>query len=1153
MKARKLILALVLSRAFSLFAANVLHYEYGWSNTYVSTSDIAINAREVKTGVAVWTTSVSTGEVLSKIKLELYSEANTLISTGESDENGWCFLKSKFNESHVVVASREDGKDTTSMILNWRNTVQEDYSSSRREHYLEEGEFAAFLWTDRALYRHDEPIFFKAIVRDKNTEAPAPTAFRLRLIDPTGVVRKERSVKSDETGVIIEEEKGIAADLPDGRWTYELRSSAKQAALLGKRSFSVEEFAPPQVRVTIETDEIMKTPDYRFKVKAEHLFGGPAKDLRTKAIVIFETLSSKRASRVLELGEPLLDERGEVEFAIPEIREWLKNVASGRLTISASVIEDGGRAATSRKEVVIDNPSFEKSDSEETARLAEKKPKGMTVKTLEPYYFVGDAPKIEIDAPFAGKALVTIMRDDIVYAEVISVTEGVNEFTLRRAEKGWAPNVEARVCLVKAGDAAKRGFAARAYATEVIGIRDEERRFAIDVKGEYAEKQVIAALEGPKNTKLVVSLVDEGIHLLGGEKPPEPFAFFSKPRQAAMNFAYDIYHNLRPLSKTGGDIQAELFGRISPVPTRRFKPLAKWRIVETDENGKAEVRFDVEEFVGEVRLTVLGATKTAVGSISTQVKCAPKLVIQPDAPRFVAPNDKFSLSFPLKNRASEKGLVRYSVAVEGETILEGEKELESGEDVLIAREIAAIDHPGEMELRFKAEGLGETHLSTIHLPVRPAIAWHVEAGVRRIGLAESFSLPESAPFERYTYKEIDPGTSEIAGALDFLASYPYGCLEQTSAKILPLVGSKEYEEYVIAGVRRVESMVDWNGFYMWPDCDYPPWDKEVAIFASHFLFEAERAGIKLSALKRGMVMAYLSEYSRSSSLDEASYANMVLALAYRADRGRMNSLYNLKDERSLFARASLALAFAEVDDWEKANELMNRSSLAPDSVKDAAFALAALLSSGKGDERAHQLAAYLTSKRDKSRYSWGTTGENALAIWALKKYYKLYPIEGEGDKFIAWRKFTLKKPEELQNRADTLSIKKRYLNQDGAEYDLENAKVGDYVIVELTLSSDKSRNFNDLVIEDLFPAAFEPIIESDERIESWVMRYDTRDDRELVFSKKFYLTANEEVKFRYALRVVSKGDYIVPACSVEAMYDGAVGARDLPRRVVVRD
>ena len=99
-------------------------------------------------------------------------------------------------------------------------------------------------------------------------------------------------------------------------------------------------------------------------------------------------------------------------------------------------------------------------------------------------------------------------------------------------------------------------------------------------------------------------------------------------------------------------------------------------------------------------------------------------------------------------------------------------------------------------------------------------------------------------FSRQVLTVAKSSLGELTAALEWLADYPHGCLEQTSSRIFPLVtaggilnavGSRaatNREEYVAAGVRRVESMIRAKDFVMWPDCNYAPWDREVSLYAS---------------------------------------------------------------------------------------------------------------------------------------------------------------------------------------------------------------------------------------------------------------------------------------------------------------------------------
>ena len=408
--------------------------------------------------------------------------------------------------------------------------------------------------------------------------------------------------------------------------------------------------------------------------------------------------------------------------------------------------------------------------------------------------------------------------------------------------------------------------------------------------------------------------------------------------------------------------------------------------------------------------------------------------------------------------------------------------------------------------------------------------------------------------------------------MSWLAEYPHGCLEQTSSRIFPLiaadgilatvanVAASNRAEYVAAGVKRVESMVRENDFVMWPDCNYAPWDREVSLYAAHFLVEAERAGEKLNAAVREKVIGFLGKWAMQTNLSVSAYACHTLALAGKPENDRMFSLYDRLSALSLLDRARLARAFVAIHDRTRAETLL-KNAASPASVKEAAFALIALLELDSDDARVLSLVEYLNGARDRARFSWGTTGENAHALLTLGAYFRCHPPK-PGEKFIAWRKLMLPDVSEVKDEASGIRISRKFLTPEGTPIATNEFRRGEMVVVELSVTADDSRELSDLVIEDLFAGAFEPIqgvapppvAGATNEVDSakWVMRDDARDDRMLVFSKKFHLEKGEHAVFRYPVRAVSSGEYVLPGPSVEAMYFPALNARCAPTRIKVK-
>ena len=477
--------------------------------------------------------------------------------------------------------------------------------------------------------------------------------------------------------------------------------------------------------------------------------------------------------------------------------------------------------------------------------------------------------------------------------------------------------------------------------------------------------------------------------------------------------------------------------------------------------------------------------------------------------------------------------------------------------------------------------MGETHHERIILPVRPAVAWVETAGVKRVtGNGEQVTGNASSPFEKYSEKVYDTPLGGYESALRWLAEYPHGCLEQTSSRMFPLIGaggilasvSPAGKDVVASGVRRVESMVRSVDFVMWPDCSYAPWDREVSLYAAHFLVEAEKGGYALNRLARDRVFSFLKRWAMSTNDTVSAYACHTLALAGKPEKDRMLRLYDASTNLTLLSRSRLARAFALAGDRRRAEALL-AANVAPSSVKDAAFAVLALLEIDPDDSRILPLISYLDRQRGRERLSWGTTGDNAHALLAIGAYYRHHPAK-PGEKFAVWHKLSLPRPGDVKDESSGISIVRRYLTPEGGEADLSKLSLGEMLIAELAIKVDDTRELSDLVVEDLFPACFEPVYgglapsfaprgsdgsalarsESSQNLDQsrWVMRSDARDDRMLVFSKKFTLAKGEEATFRYPVRVVSAGDYILPGPSVEAMYHPELHARRAPSRIAIR-
>ena len=1311
----------------------------------VCLSDLGLSVRKCgRDGLGVWVTSLMKGVPVGGVGVEVYSSAGVLVMAGETDSKGWCrpARKDKGEPFAVVARSRDD---MTFMALRDSMEVDESHPDGVRAPYLGASELCAFCWTDRGIYRHGERIMLHALVRNGARRAPRPAPISLELLNPKGNVYSAVTLVTDDEGALFCDKFAVPDEQPSGKWTLRAKLPGEKGRVIGSREIKIEEFAPPQIRVSVDARESGGPTNFGFTVSAEHLFGGPGNGLLCEGAVVFEDapfappkwkgwsfgnedLGLKPNYR--SPGKGRLDIDGRISFDAPLLAETGLPKAAVRATAQGVVFEDGGRPATARKSVVthfypfyigstaagwmklergaplrvgvacvspdglrlgeprrlsaqlervdtvysyrergdgwhswdcdrvrslvasnitlttatdanseLEIPadkagdyvltirdtgsnvsysrSFYLSDwSDDAVRAPLSDPTEVSIATDKPVYRAGESPRLTVKSPFAGHALLTVMRDSEVYTEVIELPSATSEVVLRPVRADYAPNLDVSISVVQSVGANSRHLAVRAHGQATVMIRPEENEVPVSLKAAVSSKPPCQAvdveIEAPNASVAVVTVVDEAINILTGESAPDPVGWFSTAR-CAEHPLYDLYGRILPVLgeggtrvsgvKTGGGAGAEMLGRVSPVATRRFKPLALWtgRVPVVDGKGHAVVKLP--EFVGELRVTAVAYSATASGAASLQLKVAPMLVAMPDAPRFVAPGDLFEATLPIHNRSGEAAKFGWSVSTNGAPAADMPLvALEKDGHTNIVVSLKAPSEPGELTIDYHVRGMGEVHDQTILLPVRPAVAWVETTGVERLKgepnvVCRLPSVKNKNGLERYWEREWDSPIGEYEPALRWLAEYPHGCLEQTTSRMFPLICAGGLLNTVVtngpgvvaAGVSRVESMIRRTDFVMWPDCNYAPWDGEVSLYAAHFLVEAERCGQRLEPSAKQSVMGFLRKWAVSTNSAVSAYACHTLALAGAPDRDRMLQLYDEADGLSLLSRARLARSFALAHNMERAKRLLGNAA-SPASVKEASFALVALLDIDDADERVLPLVEYLCAMRDKAKLSWGTTCENAHALVALGEYFRHRPPK-RGERFVTWRRLVLPDIRDVRDESSGMSVTRRFYGPDGEPADLGSLRCGELLVVELSIASDDTRELNDLVVEDLFAGAFEPVhgalpaeviskiggrdgarpsqgdeIGRDGRVaprrdpggvvevpaSTWVMRSDARDDRMLVFSKKFTLEKGHEAKFRYQVRVVSAGEFVLPGPSVEGMYHPALHARRVPGRIVVR-
>ena len=182
----------------------------------------------------------------------------------------------------------------------------------------------------------------------------------------------------------------------------------------------------------------------------------------------------------------------------------------------------------------------------------------------------------------------------------------------------------------------------------------------------------------------------------------------------------------------------------------------------------------------------------------------------------------------------------------------------------------------------------------------------------------------------------------MPGLLRWLDKYPYGCIEQTTSRAMPLLFFNDLADLARLPTRprctheraaidplQVLDMQNYAGnFGMWgPGSDAEPW---ISVFALDFLYQAKQKGyvVPSDGLKRGASWLRSTGIASDSSDDNTrAYAFYVLARIGQVNLSdlRYFSDTNGGEMKTAIAAALTGAASAEVGDRARATAGFNRA------------------------------------------------------------------------------------------------------------------------------------------------------------------------------------------------------------------------------------
>jgi uncharacterized protein YfaS (alpha-2-macroglobulin family) len=522
-------------------------------------------------------------------------------------------------------------------------------------------------------------------------------------------------------------------------------------------------------------------------------------------------------------------------------------------------------------------------------------------------YNPGDTARILLQSPLpAGKYLITVEREGIFTEEVRTFTEAAPVIDIPIA-RNFVPVVYVAISSysIRSGppthqygspDQDKpRGY----FGVTMLMVNPRTRAFSVKVEsdkktyrpGEEVTMTLTAERDGRPlaNAELTLMAVDRGVLDLINYHVPDPIGYFYDP----MRFPLAVYggdsrawlmdpvtYSVKNLAGGDGGEESKIEERKDFNPTAVFEPM-----LLTDSSGKVKCTFKLPDSLTTYRVTVFGVQEDLFALKESEIAAQNRINIREVLPRRLRERDTAEAGVLITNLDSVSHTISVSLDVseprnleeagtgrrtqKGAAFVDGPAKrqitLKSGENGVVYFDLAAVKR-GSVSLNFTINSsiLNERLIHEIlieHPYVTETVTTIGEVDGDSPSAAEALVIPSFADNNVGNLSISLDATrlSLLESAVQYLFHYPYGCMEQRSAAVFPLVVFGEYidslslRSVVFDPAKVVENeLKSWaqvqlpsGGFPYWPsgtDVDF-----YVSLRIAHILAAAKAKGIPVPA------------------------------------------------------------------------------------------------------------------------------------------------------------------------------------------------------------------------------------------------------------------------------------------------------------------
>ncbi len=665
----------------------------------------------------------------------------------------------------------------------------------------------------------------------------------------------------------------------------------------------------------------------------------------------------------------------------------------------------------------------------------------LSIRTAKEKYKVGEDIEVTIPSSKTGKALVSLENGTKVLDMFwVETSDKQTRFTLK-AKPEMAPNFYVHVSLIQPFGSTENDAPLRLYGVIPVEVEDPATilkpviHAPAEIEPETSYSVEVSEANNKKMT-YTLAIVDEGLLGLTNYSTPNPHTAFYQ-REALGVKTWDLYDyvagaygaRLEKAFAVGGD--GEMMDS-EKKEANRFKPVVQFAGPFTLEAGKKQKHtFKMPNYVGAVRMMVVAGNQGAYGAEEVSVPVRKGLMLLATVPRMLAPLETFDL--PVDVFAMKENVRDVSITVKTNELFEVVGNTENK---------LQFTETGEKMSYFKLKVKGNSGVGKIVVEAKSGketASYEVEVQVRNpnqaVTVQQSKLVKGGESWKTELQNPGQPTTNEawveISGFpplnlnkhLDYLITYPHGCVEQVTSSVFPQLFLENLTEIDADRKQKIEDNIRHaliklqsyqlgsGGFSYWPGSSYAnEWGTN---YAGHFLVCAENAGYSLPYGMKDKWLRYQKAEARNwrksqNNSDLYHYRNYDLNQAYRLytlalagspDLGAMNRLRE-KNSKSPDVLWRLASAYVLAGKKEIAQQLVSNLSTEVkeynefggtfgSSLRDKAMILESLVLL---DEQENAFEMLQNVSDDINNRSWLSTQTAAWSLYAAaqfsEKFYK---------------------------------------------------------------------------------------------------------------------------------------------------------------------